>query len=79
MAVACSVLIKEYTKAIGEGNATVFAGTDLLVPSGRLKLEGSAPPLCIQKVIRSSDKEHDHLFVSQFLSTSVNQNLGNNY
>ena len=65
MAVTCSTFIKEYTKAIVEGNAAVFAGAGLSIPSGYLSWKELLRPFA-SEINLSIDKENDYLSVAQY-------------
>lgn len=82
MAVTKEELIREYTKAIQEGNAAIFAGAGLSRPSGFVDWKGLLKPLA-SDIKLDIDKEHDLLSVAQYYRnqrgtrTSINQAIMN--
>jgi hypothetical protein len=65
MAVKKEVLIREYAKAIQEGNAAVFGGAGLSRPSGFVDWKELLRPLA-SDIDLDVDKENDLLSVAQF-------------
>ena len=65
MAVTKEELIREYTRAIQEGNAAIFAGAGLSRPSGFVDWKGLLKPLA-SDIKLDIDKEHDLLSVAQY-------------
>ena len=65
MAVTKKELIREYTRAIQEGNAAIFAGAGLSRPSGFVDWKGLLKPLA-SDIKLDIDKEHDLLSVAQY-------------
>lgn len=65
MAVSKEELIRNYTKAIREGNAAIFGGAGLSRPSGFVDWKGLLKPLAAD-IKLDIDKEHDLLSIAQF-------------
>ncbi len=65
MAVMKEELIRNYTKAIREGNAAIFGGAGLSRPSGFVDWKGLLRPLAAD-IMLDIDKEHDLLSVAQY-------------
>ena len=65
MAASKDELIREYSKAIREGNAAVFGGAGLSRASGYVDWKGLLRPLA-KDINLDIDKEHDLLSVAQF-------------
>ncbi|MBR3024520.1 MAG: SIR2 family protein [Oscillospiraceae bacterium] len=65
MAVTREELIREYTRAIQEGNAAIFAGAGLSRPSGFVDWKGLLKPLA-SDIKLDIEKEHDLLSVAQY-------------
>ena len=65
MAASKEELIREYSKAIREGNAAVFGGAGLSRASGYVDWKGLLRPLA-NDINLDIDKEHDLLSVAQF-------------
>ena len=65
MAVKKEELIREYSKAIREGNAAVFGGAGLSRPSGFVDWKGLLRPLA-EDIGLDVDKETDMLSVAQY-------------
>ncbi|MBV4447911.1 SIR2 family protein [Clostridium tyrobutyricum] len=59
------VFIKKYSEAIQLGNAAVFAGAGLSMPSGFISWKKLLEPLA-EEIGLSMDKEHDYLAVAQY-------------
>ena len=82
MAVTKEELIREYTRAIQEGNAAIFAGAGLSRPSGFVDWKGLLKPLA-DSINLDVNKEHDLLSVAQYYRnqrgtrTSINQAIMN--
>ena len=82
MAVTREELIREYTRAIQEGNAAIFAGAGLSRPSGFVDWKGLLKPLA-DSINLDVNKEHDLLSVAQYYRnqrgtrTSINQAIMN--
>ena len=78
MAVTKNELIRNYTKAIREGNAALFGGAGLSRPSGYVDWKGLLKPLAAD-INLDVEKEHDLLSVAQYYRnkrgtrTSINQ------
>ncbi len=78
MAVTKEELIREYTRAIQEGNAAIFAGAGLSRASGFVDWKGLLKPLA-DSIKLDVNKEHDLLSVAQYYRnqrgtrTSINQ------
>lgn len=58
-------LIRNYTKAIREGNAAIFGGAGLSRPSGFVDWKGLLKPLAVD-IKLDIEKEHDLLSVAQY-------------
>ena len=58
-------LIRNYTKAIREGNAAIFGGAGLSRPSGVVDWKGLLKPLAVD-IKLDIEKEHDLLSVAQY-------------
>ena len=73
-------LIKNYTKAIQEGNAAIFAGAGLSRPSGYVDWKNLLRPLA-QEIDLDVDKENDLVSVAQYYRNrrstrgSINQTI----
>lgn len=65
MAISKNELIREYSKAIQEGNAAIFAGAGLSRPSGYVDWKGLVRPLATS-INLDINKEHDLLSVTQY-------------
>lgn len=65
MAVTKEELIRNYTKAIREGNAAIFGGAGLSRPSGYVDWKGLLKPLATD-IMLDIEKEHDLLSVAQY-------------
>lgn len=65
MAVSKEELIRNYTKAIREGNAAIFGGAGLSRPSGFVDWKGLLKPLAAD-IKLDIDKEHDLLSIAQY-------------
>lgn len=65
MAVTKEEFIRNYTKAIREGNAAIFGGAGLSRPSGFVDWKGLLRPLATD-IKLDIDKEHDLLSVAQY-------------
>lgn len=65
MSVSIDTFIREYTKAISEGYAAVFAGAGLSKPSGYANWKDLLRPLA-ETIGLDVDKEHDLLSVAQY-------------
>ena len=65
MAVTKEEFIREYTKAIREGNAAIFAGAGLSRPLGFVDWKGLLKPLA-DSINLDVNKEHDLLSVAQY-------------
>ncbi len=65
MPVTLSSFIKEYTKAISEGYAAIFAGAGLSKPSGYVNWKELLRPLA-ESIGLDVDREHDLLSVAQY-------------
>ena len=65
MAVSKEELIRNYTKAIREGNAAIFGGAGLSRPSGFVDWKGLLKPLAVD-IKLDIEKEHDLLSVAQY-------------
>ena len=82
MAVTKEEFIREYTKAIREGNAAIFAGAGLSRPLGFVDWKGLLKPLA-DSINLDVNKEHDLLSVAQYYRnqrgtrTSINQAIMN--
>ena len=82
MAVTKEELIREYTRAIQEGNAAIFAGAGLSRPSGFVDWKGLLKPFA-DSINLDVNKEHDLLSVAQYYRnqkgtrTSINQAIMN--
>ena len=82
MAVTKEEFIREYTRAIQEGNAAIFAGAGLSRPSGFVDWKGLLKPLA-DSINLDVNKEHDLLSVAQYYRnqrgtrTSINQAIMN--
>ena len=82
MAVTKKELIREYTMAIQEGNAAIFAGAGLSRPSGFADWKGLLKPFA-DSINLDVNKEHDLLSVAQYYRnrkgtrTTINQAIMN--
>ena len=65
MAVTREELIRNYTKAIREGNAAIFGGAGLSRPSGYVDWKGLLRPLA-SDIKLDIEKEHDLLSIAQY-------------
>lgn len=65
MAVSKEELIRNYTKAIREGNAAIFGGAGISRPSGYVDWKGLLKPLATD-IKLDIDKEHDLLSIAQY-------------
>ena len=65
MAVTKEILIKDYSRAIHEGNAAIFAGAGLSRSSGYVDWKELLKPLA-QEINLVVEKEHDLLAVAQY-------------
>ena len=65
MAVSRKELIRNYTKAIREGNAAIFGGAGLSRPSGYVDWKGLLKPLAAD-INLDINKEHDLLSIAQY-------------
>ena len=65
MAVTKEELIRNYTKAIQEGNAAIFGGAGLSRPSGYVDWKGLLKPLA-SDINLDINREHDLLSVAQY-------------
>lgn len=84
MPVTVATFIKEYTKAISEGYAAVFAGAGLSKPSGYVDWKDLLRPLA-SSIGLDVDREHDLLSVAQYYCNQqgtrnmVNQTILNEF
>lgn len=65
MAVSKNELIRNYTKAIREGNAAIFGGAGLSRTSGFVDWKGLLKPLAAD-IKLDINKEHDLLSIAQY-------------
>ena len=77
MAVRKEELIREYAKAIREGNAAIFGGAGLSRPSGFVDWKGLLRPLA-SDIGLDVDKETDMLSVAQFYKNQRRTRAGIN-
>ncbi len=77
MAVTKEELIREYTRAIQEGNAAIFAGAGLSRPSGFVDWKGLLKPLA-SAIKLDIEKEHDLLSVAQYYKNQRRTRAGIN-